>query len=72
MSTMRAAKCINPIIGARAVHAPQPPAILMNYWRGLLNPALRQLPEPLLAGQLEEVQAALRDTLHLLKERNYA
>jgi hypothetical protein len=64
--------CVNSIIGARAVHAPQPPAIPMNYWRSLLNPALRQLPEPLLANQLEEVQAALRDALHLLKEKNHA
>ena len=62
---------VNPIIGVKAVHAPLPHAILMDYWRGLLNPALRQLPEPLLADQLEEVQAALRDALHLLKERNH-
>ena len=63
---------VNPIIGVKAVHAPLPPAILMDYWRGLLNPALRQLPEPLLANQLEEVQAALRDVLYLLQEINHA
>lgn len=63
---------VNPIIGAKTPHTQLPPAILMDYWHGLLNPALRQLPEPLLADQLEEVQAALRDALHLLKERNHA
>lgn len=29
----------------------------MDFWRGLLNPALRPLPEPLLAIQLEDIQA---------------
>ncbi|MHB1632482.1 MAG: hypothetical protein ACYCQL_09770 [Acidithiobacillus sp.] len=62
---------VNPIIGAKTPHAQLSPAILMDYWHGLLNPAFRQLPEPLLADQLEEVQAALRDVLHLLKERNH-
>ena len=43
----------------------------ISYWRGLLNPALRQLPEMMLASQLEEVQAALRDALHLLRESGH-
>uniref|UniRef100_E6QBD6 Uncharacterized protein n=1 Tax=mine drainage metagenome TaxID=410659 RepID=E6QBD6_9ZZZZ len=71
LQTMLVATCVNPIIGARAFHAPQQPAILMDYWRSLLSPQLRQLPESMLADQLEEVQVALRDALHLLYEINH-
>ncbi len=38
----------------------------LRYWRSLLDPKLRQLPEPILPDQMEEIQAALRDALHLL------
>ena len=41
--------------------------MLMDYWRSLLDPQLRNLPHPFLANQLEEVQVALRDALYYLK-----
>ena len=63
---------VTPIIGAKTPHTQLSPAIMMDYWHRLLNPALRKLPEPLLTDQLEEVQAAVRDAMHLLKERNFA
>lgn len=43
-----------------------PLAARLDYWRSLLNPTLRDL-EVLTANQMEEVQAALRDALHLIE-----
>jgi hypothetical protein len=40
--------------------------VLMEYWRSLLDPQLRALPQPFLENQLEEVQVALRDALYHL------
>ncbi|MCL4526458.1 MAG: hypothetical protein M1492_08185 [Gammaproteobacteria bacterium] len=41
----------------------------LRYWRSLLDPKLRQLPDPILRNQMEEIQAALRDALHLLSSK---
>ena len=60
-----------PLIGHRPCSLQIHHRLRISYWRGLLNPALRQLPEIMLASQLEEVQAALRDALHLLRESGH-
>ena len=41
----------------------------LRYWRSLLDPKLRQLPEAILPDHMEEIQAALRDALHLLSSK---
>ncbi|ACK78572.1 hypothetical protein AFE_1239 [Acidithiobacillus ferrooxidans ATCC 23270] len=52
--------------GQRAASCIRPAGGLSRYWRSLLDPKLRQLPESILPDQMEEIQAALRDALHLL------
>ncbi|MDA8377878.1 MAG: hypothetical protein M0Z50_12645 [Planctomycetia bacterium] len=57
------------VIGIRPVGGCSMLDLRLRYWRSLLDPKLRQLPEPILPDQMEEIQAALRDALHLLSSK---
>ncbi len=54
------------VTGSRPVGGCSMLDLRLRYWRSLLDPKLRQLPAPILPNQMEEIQAALRDALHLL------